>query len=428
MNPTKCLVSVLSVLLLASLSYADNWPRFRGPNGEGVAADKDIPVKFNLKSGDGVVWKIKLPGVGASSPVVWDKNLFIQCSSKDGSKRFLSCVNVADGKIVWTREFPGTTSKRINKLNSLASATPATDGEAVYAAFWDGKEISLAAYSIKGDLMWSKNLGRWDSQHGPGHSPIIYKDKVIFCNDMDAKDAQENDVPNPSVLRVFNKKTGDIVWEAPREAFRACYSAPSILEKPGSKSELVVTSTTSIRSYNPDNGQVNWDFRWKFTAKFPLRTAASTIFHDNRMFASSGDGGGDRHMIAVQLMGPKAPEQIWENKKDFPYVPCMLARGEHLYFVNDKGFAGCFHAATGKRVWFERVSDTPATFYSSPVLIDGKMYAVSEAGDMFVIPAETKYQVLAKSSIGEVVRATPAVSNNRLYVRGMENLYCIGKR
>jgi outer membrane protein assembly factor BamB len=427
MNPTKFVASVLSVLFLATLSHADNWPRFRGPNGEGVCHDKDIPVKFDLKSGDGVVWKIKLPGIGASSPVVWDKNLFVQCSSKDGNKRLLSCINVADGKVVWTREFPGAKAAT-HKFNTMASATPATDGEAVYAAFWDGKEVSLAAYSLKGDLMWSKNLGRWVSQHGPGHSPIIYKDTVIFCNDMDAKDAKENDVPNASVLRVFNKKTGAVVWEAPREAFRACYSAPSILEKPGLAPELVVTSTTSIRSYNPDNGQVNWNFQWKFSSKFPLRTTASTIFHDNRMFASSGDGGGDRYMVAVQLMGPKAPEQIWDNKKDFPYVPCMLARGEHLYFVNDKGFAGCFHAATGKRVWFERVSDTTVAFFASPVLIDGKMYAVSEAGDVYVIPAETKYQVLGKSSLGEIVRASPAVSNHRLYIRGLEHLYCIGKK
>src|SRR5690349_2290114 len=107
MNPCKCVSSVIAILMLATLSHADNWPRFRGPNGEGVCHDKDIPIKFDLKSGDGVAWKIKLPGIGVSSPVVWDKNLFIQCSSKDGSKRLLSCINVADGKVVWTREFPG---------------------------------------------------------------------------------------------------------------------------------------------------------------------------------------------------------------------------------------------------------------------------------------------------------------------------------
>ena len=147
------------------------------------------------------------------------------------------------------------------------------------------------------------------------------------------------------------------------------------------------------------------------------------------LFACSGDGGGDRHMIALRLQGagPRTKVELaWQNKRDFPYVPTLLMRGEHLYFVNDKGMAGCYEARTGKRVWFERLPE--AEFTSSPVLIDGKMYAASEGGEVFVIAAEPKFRLLARNPLGERVRATPAVADNRLYIRGQNHLFCIAKR
>jgi outer membrane protein assembly factor BamB len=294
--------------------------------------------------------------------------------------------------------------------------------------FWDGKGLVLAAYDMEGTPLWQKKLGPWISQHGPGASPILYRDKVIYVKDMDYKDHAENDVSDPSVVWVLDKKTGAVVWSAPREAYRACYSAPFILEKPDARPQLLITSTTSIRSYDPQDGQVKWDWRWSFKSKMPLRTTASALVQDGMLFACAGDGGGDRHMVALRLIGngmPTKAEFAWENRKDFPYVPTLLARGEHLYFVNDRGYAGCFHAATGKQLWLERLPET--TFIASPVLIDGKMYAPSEQGDVYVIAAEPTYRLLAKNPLGERLRSSPAVSNNRLYVRGETHLFCIGK-
>jgi outer membrane protein assembly factor BamB len=398
------------------LALADNWPRFRGPNGAGIANDRDIPVHFDDKGG--ILWKVPVGGQGNSSPVVWGKHLFLQATTPDGKQRLLSCFDAASGKTLWTRTAPGAMA-RTHELNTLASSTPATDGDIVVTVFWDGKEIALAAYDFHGKQRWQRNLGDFKSQHGAGASPIFYRDKIFLADDQDGV----------ATLFAFNKNTGEIAWKAPREAYRACYSAPFILEKPGAAPELIVVSTMSTRSYHPDTGSVNWSWQWKFSGKMPLRTTGSPIYANDMIFACSGDGYGPRHMVAVKLHGSGSearPELAWENKKDFPYVPCLLSRGEHLYFVNDRGFAGCFVAETGKQVWLKRLAEDK--FISSPVLIDGKMYAASVDGDVYVLAAETTYQLLGKSRLGERFLASPAVANNRLYLRGENHLFCIGKK
>ena len=410
---TQCCM-LLAVVLISQPLLADNWARFRGPNGMGVSNDKGIPDQFDEKNG--ILWKIPLPGPSNSSPIVWGKRLFVQTTTKDAKTRLLMCLDSANGKTLWSRSIPASKAHTHDK-NTLASATPAADGQVVVAAFWDGKDIILAAYDFQGEKLWDKNLGSFTSQHGAGASPIIYKDKVIFVNDQDGT----------SQVLVLNKKTGDIIWQAPREAFRACYSAPFILEKKGFEPELIVTSTKSIRSYQPDKGTVNWNWTWTFSG-MPLRTTGSPIYAHDMIFACSGDGGGDRHMAAIGLEGGGSKTQtktLWENKKDFPYVPCLLSRGDNLYFVNDKGFAGCYAMKDGKQIWYKRLPE--ATFTSSPVLIDGKMVAASEEGDVYVLAAEPTYRLIARNTLGERVRATPAVADNRLYIRGQYHLFCIGK-
>ncbi len=252
-------------------------------------------------------------------------------------------------------------------------------------SFWDGKNVFVAAYNFKGDPLWNKPMGHFSSQHGAGASPILYRDKVIFYNDMDKDDFKtKQPVPNPAILYALNKKTGEVVWEMPREAFRACYAAPFILDEGKSAPELIVTSTTSIVSYNPEDGTPNWTWRWKFKG-MPLRTIGATLYQDGMLFACSGDGGGDRLMNAITLGGNgknAQPTLAWSNPKDFPYVPCLLGRGDHVYFVNDSGFAGCYVAKTGKRAWFERLPG--ATFTASPVLVGDKIYAPSEEGEVYV--------------------------------------------
>lgn len=428
-----CLVvlgAALTCTASAAVAWADNWERFRGPNGSGIANDKNIPIKFS--AAENVRWKAPIPGDGNSSPIVWGDRLFLQTASLDASDRSLLCLDVKTGKEIWKRTIPGTKVK-FRSDSSHASATPTTDGEAVYVPFWNGKDIILTAYDFQGDKLWDRNLGEFVSQHGAGASPILYKNLLIFANDKDAfRDTLKKTGPvaDPSKLFAFDKKTGNTVWEMPREANRACYSAPFILEKPGTAPELIVSSATAITSYEPSTGKPNWNWKWTF-AKDLLRTVAATAHSDGLLLTCSGDGNGERLMVAVAMNGQgkeARPAQIWANGKfkDTPYVTCLLTRGEHVYFVSDYGRAACYHAKTGQQVWTERLPD-PA-FYASPVMIDGKIYAASNLGDVYVIAAEPTYKLIARNSIGEQIRATPAVANGALYIRTKSHLYCIGEK
>jgi outer membrane protein assembly factor BamB len=414
----KIAITLPAILLLCCFGVwegqgrASPWPRFRGPNGAGIAADQNIPVEWTNENG--VLWKTALPGVGNSSPIVWGDRLFLQAASKDGKERSLLCVGVRDGKILWSRSVPGSVA-RTHAKNSLASSTPATDGERVYAVFWDGQEVFLQAYDFTGKPLWKQGLGGFNSQHGAGTSPIVYRDKVFVTHDQDGA----------AELMVFEAQSGKPVWNVPRRAFRACYSTPMILEHPESAPELIVVSTGGITSYHPDTGTENWNYSW--TSTRPFRTVASPVYSQGLIFANSGDGDGSRHTIAVKAAGTgdiSKTNLVWEEKRTFPYVPTMLAFGKHLYYVNDHGLAGCNVAATGESVWSKRLT---GSVYASPVLINGKIYVIGENGAVFVIEAAPTFKLLAKNSVGEPVLATPAVADNRLYIRGTDHLYCISK-
>lgn len=400
-------------LVCAGPAAADNWPRFRGPNGTGVADDKDIPIQFGAKKG--VLWSVPIPGVGNSSPVVWGDRLFLQSASSDGSERLLLCLNATSGKILWQASAAGARAHTHQK-NTLASSTPATDGERVYAVFWNGEELSLSAYDFQGKELWKRELGGFTSQHGAGASPVVYDDMVYLANDQDGS----------AVMLAFDAKTGNPVWKATRKAYRACYSTPFLLEKPGDKLQLIVASTGGITGYNPRTGDEIWNWSWKFDG-MALRIVASPIAGDGLIFANCGDGKGYRHAAAIKAGGKgdvTSTNLVWENKRALPYVPSMLLKGEHLYYVTDKGMAGCVVARTGETVWSERLG---GEITASPVLINGKIYATNEAGTVYVFAAEPTFRLLAKNVLGEGVMATPAVANNRLFIRGQSNLFCIGK-
>jgi outer membrane protein assembly factor BamB len=413
---SKCRM-LLPVLLFvgaaaaANLTYASDWPRFRGPNGAGIANDRTIPVTWTEKE---ILWKVPLPGPGNSSPVTWKGRLFTQCTSKDGSERMLVCLDTKDGSVAWVEKVKGTTFKALHANNTLASSSPAVDAQRVYAAFWDGVRTTIHAYGHDGKPLWSKDLGAFVSQHGAGASPIVSGDKVYFNNDHD-KGAE---------FFCLDAKTGDTVWSAKRPFFRACYSAPLLRTLPSGKQELVLATTKGITGYDPDSGNVNWNWVWNFKG-MQLRTTASPVYDNGIVFAPSGDGASlARRMVAIRIDGP--PTLVWENLKHFPYVPTMLVYGKHLYFVNDTGFAGCFESETGKQAWYERLE---GEFFSSPIVVDGKIYAANADGDVFVFAADPGgFKLLARNSLGETMRATPAVADERMYLRGDLHMYCIGKR
>jgi outer membrane protein assembly factor BamB len=398
---------------LAVPAHAADWPRFRGPNGTGVSDDANIPVTWNDQQG--VRWKVAIPGAGNSSPIVWGDRLFLESAANDGSNRQLLCLDAATGRTIWTRSVPGGPAL-IHKKNSLASPTPATDGKRVYTLFWDGKDIALHAFDLDGKPLWHTDLGSFTSQHGAGHSPIVYDGKVYLANDQDGSAA----------LVALDAETGRIAWQAKREAFRTCYSTPFVYDSPADGPELIVSSTSGVTGYDPKTGHENWHWHWAFTG-MALRTVGSPVAGAGLLFANSGDGSGARHTVAVRP-GSKGADTshnlVWEQKRDLPYVPCYLTRGTYLYSVTDKGMAGCREAATGKVVWHERLGGDVS---ASPLLIDGKVYACGEDGEVYVFAAEPTFRLLATNTIGEPITATPAVADGRLFIRGKNHLFCIAR-
>lgn len=419
------LCSALVVTVVVLPARGSDWPRYRGPNGTGIAEDKDVPVEFSDTRN--VIWKVKVPGLGNGSPIVWGDRLFIQSSSDDGKNRLLLCFDVLTGKERWNRSLASSPTSKRHPKNTLASSTPATDGKQVYAVFWDGNDILLAAYDIEGKPCWSRDLGPYDSQHGVGHSPIVYDGKVFVVNDQDGLAA----------VYAFDAATGALAWRSQRQAFRACYSTPCILERPGEAPRLIVASTAGITAYSvkpPTKktgelaGEEIWTWTWAFDGN-PLRTVASPVAGKDVVVANGGEGGGASHLAAVRVGGQgdvTKTNLAWEKKKGMPYVPSLLVSGDHLYYVWDKGLVGCLELATGKEVW-QSARLKSGSFSASPVLIDGKIYACAEDGRVYVVATGSQYKLLATNALNESIIATPAVANNRLYIRGKDHLFCIGK-
>ncbi len=332
----------LALLSALVLTGAD-WTRFRGPNGTGIAADGDVPVKWSDRN---ILWKTPLPGSSHSSPIVVKGKVFLLSATR--SERLLVCLDAVKGKLLWSRGVPGKVG-RTHRKSSLASATPCSYGEKVYCVFWDGSNVGLYAYDLEGKLAWERDLGRFTSQHGPGFSPVVYDGKVIVNNDQDGK----------STLQAFRASDGEPAWSVKRRAFRACYSTPFLLSEGSAAPQLVVGSTAGLTGYNLADGKELWSFTWNFSVK-PLRTIGSPVAGDGMVFLGSGDGDGSRALVAIKLAGKgdgTKPSLAWDKDSGTPYVPSMLYHKGHLYTVNDFGAATCYDPKTGKELWRGRTGD-----------------------------------------------------------------------
>jgi outer membrane protein assembly factor BamB len=405
-----CFLTVFPLVVSVAMAPAADWPRFRGPNGTGIATGP-LPT-INPQA---PLWKTELPGKGNGSPIVVNGKVYLQAASEDGSQRYLVCVDAASGKIEWTKEQPGAKGKTHAK-NSLASGTPASDGTRLYCQWWDGSGVSLHAYDLSGKELWRASLGSYVSQHGPGFSPMVHNG-LVFVNVDDDQHAE---------LIAFDAKTGDKRWIADRKHYRACYPTPFLLERPGQPAELILGTTTALTSYDPQTGNKNWEYilTWP-KGEMPLRVIGHPVFVAGLVVLYCGDGGGSRYMVAVDPNGKK-PTKVWELKKDTPYVPCVLVKEAHLFWIGDKGTASCADGKTGKTVWTERIFGGDVT--ASPVMIDDTIIMISEKGEIAALKAATAFEEPTKVNLGEKVMATPAVANGTLFIRGEKHLFAFGRK
>ncbi len=382
---------------------ADEWSRFRGPNGSGVAAA--VPAGFGPEH---QLWRVPLPGRGHSSPVVAGGRVFLQAASADGGKRHLLALDAATGTTAWRVDLDGAKAHTHAK-NSLASGTAAVDGGRVFFLVWDGDAVTLRALdAATGKEQWNARLGGYVSQHGFGISPLAAGGRVFVNFDQDGA----------AELLAFDAATGKKLWAAPRKAFRA-NSAMCLLHK----GTLLAVSTAGLTAHDPATGKVVWDWGWPFDGQ-ALRTVGSPVLDGDTVIAVAGDGGGSRSTVAVAA-GP-SPKLLWQKTKGVPYVPGPIASGDHLYYVTDNGLATCADLRTGDVVWQERAFSKAVS--ASPVLAGGAVIAVAEDGKLLAFKATPAgFEKLAEGSLGEPVFASPAAAGGRLYVRGATALTCFGK-
>lgn len=418
----SCLALCLILTLTLSLRAAD-WPRFRGPNGTGVV-DGPLPT-INPKA---PLWSVPIPGTkGVGSPIVVKGKIFLQTASVDGKTRTLICLDAATGKTLWTRDVPGTKVAKggggIHNKNTLASSTPASDGEMVYCTFWDGSTMGIRAYDLDGNEKWKQPIAAWSSEHGPAHSPAVYGDRVFVNFDRDGE----------AFVVAFDKKTGVKAWQKERAANRACYPTPFLLELPGQPVSLVVASTTGIDGYSPESGSVLWHYTIKWPSPDPkkqLRMIGAPVYTAGLLIGNTGNGGSDRYSLAIKPGGTgdvSATAKVWEtrsNKATGPYVPSVLGKGDYLYWADENGFAGCTEAKTGKQEWYERVVGGGVT--ASPILVGDQMLVISERGEVALLKASREFALPDKLKLGEAVFATPALADGKLYIRTTGHLMCFG--
>ena len=438
----------VSTVLLAFMfvtAPAQNWPQFRGPGATGVAEGLAQPVKWDATSQTNVRWKTPIPGLSHSSPVVWGNKVFVMTAVSSGTdeKRFglygdvkpvkedpthaykVYALDKQSGKVLWERvAFEGIPKIKRHPKSSHAASTPVTDGKYLIALF--GSE-GLYAYDLNGKLLWKQDVGVLDAgwfydvdyQWEYASSPIIYRNMVII----------QADIQKDSFIAAYDIKNGKLLWKTPREGELPGWGSPTVYEGK-TRAELVTAGAKAIRGYDPLTGKELWKLGPMSEIATPTPFAALDL-----IFVTSGY----RPVQPIYAIKPGASGDLtlkekqtsnefiaWSKDRGGPYMPTPIVYGDLLYTCSNNGVLTAYNAKTGERVYQERLGGTGGAFTSSPVASDGKIYLSSEDGDVFVVKAGPKYELLAKNPVGEVMMATPAISDGLLIVRTVSHLFAFG--
>ncbi|MFK7768012.1 MAG: PQQ-binding-like beta-propeller repeat protein [Mariniblastus sp.] len=396
-------------------SGQENWTRFHGPNGTGLAAEAKLPSEI---TDDNFEWKIELAGTGSSAPVIWGDKIFVTGCDQKTAALTLQCLDRKTGKEIWKKSFQSEPYK-VHGRNSFASSTPAVDKNHVYIVYASPAHTMLVAVTHDGEKKWERDFGTWVSQHGFGGSPIIYKDKVIFFNSQQADRVRRGE-PGESHMIALEAATGDDVWKTKLKATRSCYAVPCVYKDSSDKEQIVSCNTgDGFFSLDPETGIRNWS-----AMPFAQRTVASTLVADGLIIGSCGSGGGGNYLVAIRPGDTAQPEKAFQIQSA-NYVPSPIAVGGKLFLFTDKGIGQCIDLKTGKQIWQERLS---RGFSGSPVATADHIYLMDEEGNLLVIAASDKYKLVSKHSLGEPTRSTPAISNDKMYLRTDSHLICVGNK
>lgn len=395
-------------LCFVGVALAEDWPAWRGPRGDGTSRETKPPVHWG--STEGVVWKAVVPGEGHSSPIVWRDRVFLSSASAESEERLLICFDRRTGSVLWQEAVLRAPLEAKNRENSYASATPVTDGEAVYVTFLDREEVVVAAYNFSGRQLWSTRPGRFKSQWGFSHTPVLFEDKVLLA----CYSKGENFVVG------LSRTDGRLQWKTGAQHPSQSYSPPLVRELAG-RPQMIVPGNEAITSYDPGNGRVLWSVEG-----LANDSVITPVFHEQSGLLLSGTSWPKKVLYAVQPDGNgdvTSSKIVWTTTEGAPYVPSPLAVGDWFFTSSFVGTAAyCFEAATGTVLWKEPMG----LHHASPVSAGGLVYFLNDEGVMHVVKAQPVFELVARNELGEKTYASPALSDGQIFLRGFEHLYCIG--
>lgn len=407
-RPSLTLALSLLLPVLTMSTSAENWPAWRGPRGDGTSLETSAPTQWSATRN--VLWKTAVPGAGHSSPVVWGDRIFTATAFPDKQERALLCFDRRTGQVLWRQTVLVAPLEPKSGENSFASGTPATDGERIYVAFLDVKQVAVAAFDFNGKQLWLVRPGEFRNDHGFSSSPILYEDKVILS----AQSKQGN------FLVALSHVDGHTVWKTALENPSNSFGQPLARLLAG-RPQVILYGDKAVTSFNPKDGARLWfvenastDF--VITPVFSEQTGlllASSSWPKKELQAIKPDGQGDATNTKV----------VWKSTRGAPYVPSPIAIDRYFLTVAEAGNAiYCFDAATAQVLWHEPLGHT----YASPVSVGGLVYFLNDKGVAQIIRPGEKYDLVASNDLGEECFASPAISGGQIFLRGATNLYCIG--
>jgi outer membrane protein assembly factor BamB len=466
--------ALLLTLPFAAPARAADWPQFRGPNCSGRAAT-DAPLPAEIGPGTNVVWKTALPP-GHSSPVVAGDRVYLTAERE--RKLLTIALDRQDGRVLWEAEAPGAALEKIHKIGSHAQPSPAVDGERVVSFFGS---YGLLCYDRAGKLLWQRPLGPFKNDFGAGSSPVLAGDWVILCQDHD----------QDSFLMALDRRTGETVWKTDRSEFLRGYCTP-VLWDAGGRRQVVVAGTLRVAGYDLATGKEVWTVRgisrtvcmtpvvgddgllyvagWSAGGDAEARIRVEPFDAVIQRLDRNGNGKleagelttgpmaerftqvdvdkdgsitreeyerfrglfdkGQNVVLAVRPGGAgdvTDTHVAWKNTRQVPFCASPLYHGGHVFTLKDGGLLSCLDARDGKPLKSDRLP-AHGNYYSSPVAGDGKVYLLSERGELTVVSAAADWRVLAASAFEEDAYATPALADGRIYLRTAGHLYCFGLR
>ncbi len=405
---TKIVLSLV-IIIASSVVQAQNWPNWRGPNGDGTSVETNLPTKWD--SVTNVIWKSPVPGVGHSSPIVWEDRLFTLTALTDTNEKVLLCYNSENGDLLWQRTVVKSPFVRKHSDNSYASGTPATDGTLVYLSFLEGEDVVVAAYDFSGNKVWQSRPGTFSSPHGFSCSPVLYNDKVII----------NGNSKGDSFLAALSKTNGKTIWLLPQDNPAHSFSTPIFHEMDG-KMQMIFGGNKEISSYNPEDGSRYW------FVEGPSEDFCSTpVYNVKHGLVIISSAWPQRHLLAIKPDGSgnvTNSHVMWQTKEGAVYVPSPICTDDYLFTTMTNGKMYCKNVETGETLWIEDLGKQ----YSSAVLANGLVYMPNDEGVVTIIQPGPVFKVISQNHIGERMNASPAICNGNIYLRGDKHLYCISSK